>query len=484
MPDRKHHTEKFRRCVEQVMAKGESEDSAYAICTTSLQKAGEAIYEQAEMYGLHLRAATGEVRAEMVNGKEHLVVPVVALIEGVIHAVNADTPEFVPWKCIERIATSFNGKPVTLGHPAKDGKQCSAALPGIVQSHGIGTIRNARAESTGKKLLMEALIDKTRAKELHPEMFQTLTDGGVVEVSVGAWVVTDELEGAHKEKPFKAQWLTGSGDHLAFLPGGRGACSVAMGCGTHRAAMHLVTAEAIVPLTEYIPVLAFSTLEAKSLEDRMRAVNMAVHERWAPKSEGEPTVAAAAPWPYVMQTFDDRAIVQVGDEIYSVKYDVSKAGDIALGEAVRVKQAWVAAARKGKYHDCPTCKGSGEKDGNPCETCEGKGEIKHRSMSALLGVCACTPAIKTLHDHAMKSLGAQPGHPFYGNQHEERRTVAEKDVQEAREKVNVFYSSDRIRNEGGYWVLYGTDGMRLGQYRTQVEAETHGMAIEQVLSRR
>ncbi len=33
-----------------------------------------------------------------------------------------------------------------------------------------------------------------------------------------------------------ASWVYADGDHLAFLPGGRGACSVASGCGTHRAA--------------------------------------------------------------------------------------------------------------------------------------------------------------------------------------------------------------------------------------------------------
>jgi hypothetical protein len=43
---------------------------------------------------IRLLGATGQVRTEMVDGREHLVVPVIALMEGVIHAVNAEVPEF------------------------------------------------------------------------------------------------------------------------------------------------------------------------------------------------------------------------------------------------------------------------------------------------------------------------------------------------------------------------------------------------------
>lgn len=45
MPGRPHHTEKMRACVDGLLAKGHDEASAYAICTASLQGAGEPIYE-------------------------------------------------------------------------------------------------------------------------------------------------------------------------------------------------------------------------------------------------------------------------------------------------------------------------------------------------------------------------------------------------------------------------------------------------------
>src|SRR6266496_226176 len=120
MPDRPHHTAKMKSCVEKVMSKGKDESRAYAICTASMKKAGEPIFVSAEqdteivfieideqpivdeivqelttarlstMDGkvarhVHLIGATGQIRTASYEGREHLVVPVIALLEGVIH---------------------------------------------------------------------------------------------------------------------------------------------------------------------------------------------------------------------------------------------------------------------------------------------------------------------------------------------------------------------------------------------------------------
>lgn len=193
-----------------------------------------------ETRSLHLLGALGAARLEMVDKKEYLVVPVVALMEGVIHAVNAETPEFVPFSTLQKCAESWNGKPITIGHPKRNGVQCSAQDDGIISAVGIGRIRNARVDSASKKMLMDALIETSKAKRLHPDMYQRLAEGGTEEVSVGALVISDHKTGTHTNgKPYVGTWTHAEGDHLAFLPGGRGACSVAMGCGTHRAAMRV-----------------------------------------------------------------------------------------------------------------------------------------------------------------------------------------------------------------------------------------------------
>src|SRR5688572_30401624 len=139
---------------------------------------------------LHLLGATGQARTEMWNSKEYLVVPVVALMEGVIHAVNAETPEFVPFDTLKQGAQTWNDKPIILGHPKKDGKQCSANSDDVLEALGIGVVRNSRVDEASKKMLQEAWIEKARAKRLHPGMYANLEANIPVEVSVGAHDVT------------------------------------------------------------------------------------------------------------------------------------------------------------------------------------------------------------------------------------------------------------------------------------------------------
>jgi len=191
---------------------------------------------------LHLRGALGAVKTAMLGGKEHLVVPVIALMDGVIHAVNASSPERVTAKTLAKAASSWNGRPLVLGHPTRNGRQCSANDPEIEASHRFGTIFNSRMQ--GSRLLMDAYVDPDLALRVGgSEFVRKIRAGEQIEVSVGAYVQTSPEEGLYNGKPYKGTWLETHGDHLAFLPGGRGACSIEMGCGAHRAAeMYLVTA--------------------------------------------------------------------------------------------------------------------------------------------------------------------------------------------------------------------------------------------------
>lgn len=470
MPGNKpHHTDKWRSCVDKVMGEGHDESSASAICTTSLQKAGEAIFEGAasrsaeestflQEFGvvvqvkaarhLHLLGATGESRTEMIGKKEYLVIPIVALMEGVIHPVNAETPEFVPFKTLQKAAASWNGRPVTLGHPVKNGKQCSASDPIILESHGLGFIRNSVADAASKKMLQEACVEKAQAKKLHPVLYANLEANKPQEVSVGAFVLTDDKPGSHGEKRFNASWVEATGDHLAFLPDRRGACSIEMGCGTHRAAMHFVTAEGldVRPLEERaldMPgCVAFTTLADQSLDERIRAVNDAVYKKWNTQAG---TLATGMPseYAYAKQVFDDSVIVERGTKIYALPYDVADDGTVTLGDETEVKVTYVAAA----VADNP------------------------RALAGARHSAADTKMIQSVHDHAA-ALGANCG-PKLREAHEGCTCGGNKNLKAA-----------SIRHEGGKYVLYSTDGSRkLGEHFTIGSAEEQHQAIQRSLAR-
>lgn len=538
--NQKHHSDKWHSCVDKVMNEGHDESSASAICTKSLQDAGTEIYAAEAARHLHLLGATGTVRTVMHEGREHLVVPVVALMEGVIHAVNAATPEFVSADVLKRAASSWEGKPLCVGHPkGADGKQCSAGSKGILETHGFGMIRSAIMK--GAKLCMEALVDPLRLKLLKQErLLMDLRAGKPVEVSVGAYVTTTSKRSEWKGKPYVGEWDEVGGDHLAFLPGGRGACSIDMGCGAHRAAMHLVTAEAIEALEPARPPVAiFSALEDVALDERMRLVMQAIQDEWNDAPE---------PMAYAQQIFDDKVIVRKGEETFAVPYVVTKDGEVSLGKPVAVKQTWVAAA--GAMMDCPTCDGSGyvkdtKKD---CPTCDGTGQVMRTAeMRALLGSRHSKKdmeIIQGVHDHAMalgatcdranyKMLANPEGINQYSvgssarihdpkrpNIHGRKVTIHQITGHESSPDYHVKASDNKelypsifkrsqlrsaeescgcgdvcscdkqlraatIRNEHGKWVLYTKDGSRkLGQHNTEAEAVAQEKAIETAKARR
>ncbi len=189
-----------------------------------------------EQRSVHLIGALGAVRTETYEGRPHLVVPVVALMDGVIHAVNSDVPERVRTAVLARAAHTANGRPAVLGHPVKNGEQCSANEPQVLSARGFGAMFNARM--FGTKLLMDAYVDPVKAEAVGgPKFLERLKDPSrPIEVSVGVFTRTSDTTGVHDGKKFLAQWEEIQFDHLAFLPDGRGACSVEMGCGAHRAA--------------------------------------------------------------------------------------------------------------------------------------------------------------------------------------------------------------------------------------------------------
>lgn len=195
---------------------------------------------------LRLRNATGaQIRTAVFQNQEHVVVPVVALVEGVIHAINAPTAEFVPAETLAFAPGGWNGRPVTYDHPNDGRTQISANDPRTLEANSFGLLFNTRFEND--RLLTEAWLDPVRAAKVGKAAEETIERarrGEMIEVSVGALVEAEQAEGTFKGKRYAAVWKAIVPDHLAMLPEGeRGACSAEMGCGAPRAARaYLVTA--------------------------------------------------------------------------------------------------------------------------------------------------------------------------------------------------------------------------------------------------
>jgi hypothetical protein len=151
-------------------------------------------------------AASGyTTRTETFDGRDHLVVPVVALVEGVVHAMNAKNAEFVSASEFSRAPGGWNGRPLFFGHPlSAKGAPVSGNTPAVLEAKSIGRIFNASIKSA--KLAMEAWIDVDKAKEIAPEILERVEAGETIEISVGVFVDTDEAEGEYQGRKYLGEW--------------------------------------------------------------------------------------------------------------------------------------------------------------------------------------------------------------------------------------------------------------------------------------
>lgn len=233
------------RCHSALADDHPDQDERNAICFTSWRKKHGGTKPQSKHKDdkkvkhnmITLQAEAGKARKKKFNGIEHVVVPVIALVEGVLQSANADSPELALASEFGKAPLGWNGRPVTVNHPEIRGEKVSANSPDVLETEQIGQLFNTTLSD--KKLKTEAWINTDRVNELGGEIqvtVQRLLDGDIVEVSTGLFSDVEPESGVHDGEKFSGVWRNVVPDHLAILTEGTiGACSIADGCGANRA---------------------------------------------------------------------------------------------------------------------------------------------------------------------------------------------------------------------------------------------------------
>lgn len=180
----------------------------------------------------------GEYRTDTLHGKEYIVIPVTALVEGVLQGMAAEGPELALAEEFGRFPASWDGRPLVMSHPVDDdGVPVSANSPKVLETYQVGFIFNSKVKK--KKLLLEAWVDPTLMANLNDdskETLETLQKGEMIEVSTGYFALIEQTSGLHNNQKYDGIQRDIVPDHLAFLPNGTiGACSNADGCGAQLA---------------------------------------------------------------------------------------------------------------------------------------------------------------------------------------------------------------------------------------------------------
>lgn len=172
-----------------------------------------------------------------LHGKEYIIVPVVALVEGVIQGMAAEGPELALAEEFGRYPDSWNGRPIVMSHPTIDGKPVSANSPSMLSEYQIGYIFNTKVQDN--KLELEAWVDPDLMENLNEdskETLEVLKAGTRIEVSTGYFAQIEPTPGFYANEAYDAVQRNVVPDHLAFLPQGVvGACSIADGAGAQLA---------------------------------------------------------------------------------------------------------------------------------------------------------------------------------------------------------------------------------------------------------
>lgn len=175
------------------------------------------------MRRLEANLAKGEVRRASLDGKPHVVVPVImARGDVVMNATLVPPSEFE--------AFAWNGVPVTLRHPQSDGGAFDTANKPInVEKYRIGTIYNTK--SADGVLRAEAWLDVELTNKKAPGLIANLEAGVEMNVSTGFFSDLEPKSGHLNGRDYEAVHHNIRPDHLALLPDELGACSYEDGCG-------------------------------------------------------------------------------------------------------------------------------------------------------------------------------------------------------------------------------------------------------------
>jgi hypothetical protein len=273
---------------------------------------------------------SGGIRKATLQGVEYIVAPVAMLTPGVHEG--SQGPLYYPEEEVAKLPAVWNHKPISIFHP-KDasGKPISACSIESLEKDNVGVILNSDYKDS--KLRAEAWLNEVRLKAISPAVYNSVLKGEVVEVSTGLFTENTNTEGEWNGEKYVAIARNYKPDHLAILPGLKGACSVADGAGLG------VTNEA-----------------AKAREIvREFVLNEQSHDQIRTTLQSEVRRVYGDAW--VMDVYSDNLIYELGNRTYRLSYSVS-------GETVTLGTDPVKVDRVVEYRPAPTANETGAQDGD------------------------------------------------------------------------------------------------------------------------
>jgi len=168
-----------------------------------------------------------DVKLTTHQEKAHLVVPVTMMVEGVHNG--SQGPLLHEITELGKFPESWNGIPVVIYHPQRDGSPVSANSPDIIDKELVGRVYNTNVDDN--KLKAEVWLDEDRLNSISENTLEAVNDLKEVEISLGMFTENEMENGEYEGEEYIGVAHNHRPDHLAILPDQIGACSLKDGCG-------------------------------------------------------------------------------------------------------------------------------------------------------------------------------------------------------------------------------------------------------------
>lgn len=298
--------------------------------SASLFVRNEAIINKGQFQKITVNITPGaKTRVEMLEGREHVVVPMVMMVEGVHDGSSG--PIYYPWDELSKTPQIWNQKPVVVYHPSG-----SACDPDVVNNRKIGVIMNTKADAKNKRLPAEAWLERSRADVVDKRIFGAIDKNEMMELSTGLFVDAEITPGEWNGEEYGAIARNHRADHLALLPDKIGACSMKDGAGLLRNELRKGKMPGNVMMKRILNLFGLTDNEM-SHENIRQAIQTALRAKINPNDQG--------PWVWVEAVYDNFFVYDGGEgKLFRLGYSTSDAG-VTLSDETPVEVARVTEFR-------------------------------------------------------------------------------------------------------------------------------------------
>lgn len=209
------------------------------------------------------QVVANRLERRMLDGKMYAVAPATIVVAGVLNGA------LLPADELQRFVEAWNGRPIPLRHPKRDGEYVSANRTDVIEAEVFGQVLNCAIE--GDRLRGELWIDVAKTERLGGDALRTLTRmdrGEIVELSSAYFCDIEAGAGEFNGRAYEGIQRNLRPDHVALLPDEVGACSVKDGCGAPRVNAAQGTQDGVI-IAFFVPseVASQLALDGASLPD-------------------------------------------------------------------------------------------------------------------------------------------------------------------------------------------------------------------------